>query len=174
MCQLRVHQGGFSLIELILAIVLIGILAGLTAPIISQGLAAGETTRSNLHTQEKLQQLLQRLSYEIREIDNNGTNYMINTMSATNLSFTRNDSAATRISIGYAGTTVSLGYSSPAQSAVLSDEVSSFNFAYFDSNSVVTTSNSAVAYVEISAGLQNADSGAVYSRRARIALRDRG
>lgn len=162
---------GFTLVELLLVVVLIGILAGLTAPIISQGLSASNMVRSNLHTLEKLRYASERLTREIRQIDHGAGGYNLGNMNANRITFVKNDSGIT-VDVRLAGSILTLGYSSPAVTATLSDEVSAFNLSYYDTAGAVTTSAANLAYVQISLTLQNPSTLAVYSQRTRVGLRD--
>jgi hypothetical protein len=56
---------------------------------------------------------------------------------------------------------------------VLTDEVSSVSFAYYDGNGAVTASLVDLAFVQIDLTLQNPTTGASYTQRTRVALRDR-
>lgn len=170
--NLKTAIRGFTLIEMVMVIVVLGILAGLTAPIFSQGLTAARLTTENLNTLAKLRYATERLAREIRQVNHNGASYDVSTMSATSLVFTKADTTSTTVSVISAGGNVTLAYSSPAVSGVLTDEVSSFGFAYYDSNGVTTASTTDLAFVEISLTLQNATTGGTYSQRTRIALRD--
>lgn len=164
---------GFTLIEMVMVMVILGVLAGLTAPIFSQGLVAGRLTTENLGTVAKLRYAVERLAREIRQADYNAGAYGFTTMSATGLVFVKSDTVNTTVSIGQSGGDITLAYSNPALSSLLTDEVSAFSLAYLDDNGVVTASNAAVAFVEISLTLQNPITGASFSQRTRVALRDK-
>ena len=163
---------GFTLIEMVMVIVILGILAGLTAPIFSQGLTAARLTTENLNTMAKLRYATERLAREVRQVDYNAGAYAVSTMSVISLVFTKADTASTTVSITSGGGNVVLAYSSPAVSAVLTDEVSSFSLVYYDANGAVTASSADLAFVEINLSLQNSTTGASYSQRTRVALRD--
>ncbi|WP_455203590.1 type II secretion system protein [Kaarinaea lacus] len=167
------RQFGFTLIEMVLVIMILGILAGITAPIFSQGLTASRLTTENLHTLEKLRYATERLAREIRQIDYDGTSYDVSSMSAANFSFVKTDSSSGTVSINYTGATLQLSYSTLPATAVLTDEVSGFNLAYYDADGVVTASSASLAFVEITLTLQNPTTTASYSQRTRVALRDR-
>lgn len=163
---------GFTLIEMVMVIVILGILAGLTAPIFSQGLTAARLTTENLHTLAKLRYATERLAREIRQINYNGSGYDVSTMTTSSLAFTKADTVNTTVSITSSGSNLTLAYGTPSASGLLSDEVSSLNFAYYDVNGAVTASSAALAFVEIDLTLQNPTTGGSYSQRTRIALRD--
>jgi prepilin-type N-terminal cleavage/methylation domain-containing protein len=164
---------GFTLVEMLMVVVLIGVLAGLTAPIISQGLTASNMTSSSLQTLEKLRYATERLAREIRQIDYNGAGYNISQMTANRITFVKNSDGAVTVDASLTGSVLSLGYSSPAVTAILTDEVSALNFSYLNASGSVTASTADLAFVEISLTLLNPNTSAVYSQRTRVALRDR-
>jgi prepilin-type N-terminal cleavage/methylation domain-containing protein len=163
---------GFTLIEMVMVMVILGILAGLTAPIFSQGLTAARLTTENLHTLAKLRYATERLVREIRQVNYNGSGYDVTTMTASSLVFTKADTVNTTVSITSSGPNLTLAYGTPSVSGLLADEVSSINFAYYDANGAVTASSVDLAFVEINLTLQNPTTGGSYSQRTRAALRD--
>lgn len=165
-------QAGFTLLEIIMVMLVLSVIAGLTAPIFSQGMAASRVTTENLQTIAKLRYASERLAREIRQVNYNGTAYDITSMTATSLVFTKNDSSSTTVSISFAGSAVTLAYSSPALSATLTDEVASLAFAYYDASGALTASAANVAFVEYTLTLQNPASGGNFSQRTRVALRE--
>ncbi len=164
---------GFTMIEMVMVIVILGILAGLTAPIFSQGLTAARLTTENLNTLTKLRYTTERLAREIRQINYTGATYDITTMSATTLAFTKADPTSTGVTVSASGNNLTLAYSAPAISAILTDEVNGFGLIYYDASGAVTASAANVAFVEISLTLQNPTTGGSYSQRTRVALRDK-
>jgi len=160
------------MIEMVMVIVLLGVLAGLTAPIFSQGLTASRVTAENLQSMEKIRYASERMAREIRQVNHNGVSYDISSMTATTFSFVKDAATVTTVSITYSGVTLSLGYSVPAATATLTDEVSSMSFSYFDAIGAVTVSTADVAFVEMRLTLQNPETGGVFTQRTRVALRD--
>jgi prepilin-type N-terminal cleavage/methylation domain-containing protein len=167
------RQCGFTLIEMVMVIVILGILAGLTAPIFSQGLTAARLTTENLHTLAKLRYATERLAREIRQVNYNGSAYDVSTMTGSSLVFTKDDTVTTTVSITHSGSNLTLAYGTPSVSGVLADEVSSMSLAYYDADGAVTASSTDLAFVEINLTLQNPTTGGSYSQRTRVALRDR-
>jgi prepilin-type N-terminal cleavage/methylation domain-containing protein len=80
------HSKGFTLIEIIITIVLIGVLSTIAAVIILQGIRAysEERTRSDVHYQARI--AMERMAREIRTIRSQ-TAGDITTMAAANLAF---------------------------------------------------------------------------------------
>lgn len=166
----RTH--GFTLLEIIVVLLALSIVAGLTAPIFSQGLTAARITADNLHSQEKLRYAAERMAREIRQINHNGVSYDISSMGISNLVFTNTDTPANTVTLDNAGSVVTLSYSVPALSATLTDEVTVLSFAYYDAAGAVTASPTNVAVVEFILTLQNPGSGGNFTQRTRVALRD--
>ncbi|NOZ53982.1 MAG: prepilin-type N-terminal cleavage/methylation domain-containing protein [Gammaproteobacteria bacterium] len=163
---------GFTLIEMVMVIVLLGILAGLTAPIFSQGLMASRLTVDNLQSMEKIRYASERMAREIRQVSHNGASYDVTTMTAANFVFVKAAAAVTTVSINYSGSVVNLGYSVPLAVATLVDEVSAMSFAYFNAMGAVTSNAVDLAFVEINLTLQNPNTGGVFTQRTRVALRN--
>ena len=167
-----IHARGFTLIEMSMVIVILGILAAATTPLLTNSFRAYETNQSNMVTLSKLRYATERIARELREVRFNGTNYQIATMTASSVSFTKNDAANTVVTITSAGTVATLQYSTPAISATLTDQVTTLQFQYFDIADAATTSNANVAYIDVELTLNDPNSGAAV-QRTRIALRNR-
>lgn len=167
-----VHSRGFTLIEMSMVIVILGILAAATTPLLTNSFRAYETNQSNMATLSKLRYATERIARELREVRFNGTNYEIASMTANTLSFTKNDVASTIVTITSAPPLATLQYSTPAMTSTLTDQVTSLQFEYYDISDAVTASNVDVAYVDVVLTLTDPNSGAAV-QRTRIALRNR-
>ena len=161
---------GFTLIEMVAVIIIIAILAAAVAPMALSSLRAYDATLNSITTLDKLRYATERLARELRAVNYNGTNFIIN-MSTSAPVFTKTDGVA--VTVGNAVPTVTLAYSTIAATPtpVLTDQVSALSFAYYDQDGVSTASSSAVRYVEISLTL--AQGAQLYSQRTRVALRNR-
>lgn len=166
------RSAGFTLIELIMVIVLVGILAGATVPLLVTSFRAYETNQTNYVTLTKLRYATERMAREIRDMQYTGGAYTI-VMGASTLQFTKID--ATAVTITAAPPLVTLQYSTPAMSATLTDQLAAngLQFEYFDiNNSNVGVTPANVAYVDVDLTLTDPNSGAV-QQRTRIAMRNR-
>lgn len=168
----HIQYCGFTLLEMVVVILVLSILAGLTAPIFSRGLTATRTINDNLQTLEKLRYAAERMAREIRQINNNGAAYDISSMTSSTLTFTSAIDPVNDVSISFTGSAVSMSYTTPALSGILTDEVSTMSFAYFDAAGVSTVNPADVAFVEFTLTLQNPVSGGSFTQRTRVALRD--
>lgn len=164
------RQRGFTLIEMVLAITVMSIVALVGAQILASGSASYTSATDSIDTFAKLRYAMTRMAAEIREANYNGTQYQIATMASNQLVFTKQDT--TTVTIAASGSNVTLGYSSPVVTATLTDQLSSLAFAYYQSDAqTAATSAANVAYVQVTLTLS--ESGTLYSRRQRIALRDK-
>lgn len=167
------RKNGFTLIELIIAIVVIGIIAAAATPVMVKSMDAYNATLNVAITLDKLRYASERMAREIREATSGTFD-----MNTTAPRFNRDDYAGTintprAVSIARAGGAVNLSYNNPAvtPTPVLTDQSTDLRFAYYDIDNVVTTNPAAVRYVEINLTL--AANGQSYSQRTRVALRNR-
>lgn len=154
-----------------MVIIVLSVLAALTAPMMLQGMQAYEGTHKSLRTLDKLRYATERLAREIRETNLAAGAFVISMATAPPLTFTKTDGVL--VTVSAAGSDLNLGYSSPVVGDVLTDEYSSLAFAYFDANGATATAATEVRYVEVTLTLTNPANGQNYSQRTRIALRDR-
>ena len=168
------RSAGFTLIEMIMAIVVIGVLAATSAPLLLSTFRAYETNQTNLVTLSMLRYATERMAREIREVRYTGGNYLI-VMGATTLQFTKNDAVGTVVTITGASPLVTLQYSVPAMTAILTDQVAAngLQFEYFDINNNVGVTTANVAYVDVVLTLTDPSSVLPAVQRTRIALRNR-
>lgn len=177
----RTSARGFTLVEAVVSIVLIGILAMAVIPVITSGVKTYATTTTSINTLSKLRVATERMAREIREVRRDPVtpaNYAISTNistgTSTSLAFTKSDT--NQVSINGSGPPlVTLGYTLPgAVSSTLTDQVSSLTFRYYqaDGSTPATgvTAVSTVAFVEITLIL--IEDGALLTQSTRVALRN--
>lgn len=169
---------GFTLIEMVITILVLAILGGVTAYTISNGALAYLGSRTIVTTMSKLRLSSERLAREIRTVRRDPAapaQYDFNgPLSASSLSFDRLEPdgvTVTTVSIDGSGNPLTLEYDTPSGTQTLTDQVSSFNLAYYQADGVTaTTSHADVAFVEFELVLQDAN-GNSYPQRTRVALR---
>lgn len=177
----RAGARGFTLIEAVASIVLIGVLAMAVIPVITSGVKTYATTTTSINTLSKLRVATERMAREIREVRRNTgipANYDISTNistgTSTSLAFTKRDT--NQVSLNGSGPPlVTLGYTLPsAVSSTLTDQVSSLTFRYYqaDGSTLATgaTAVSTVAFVGITLIL--IEDGALLTQSTRVALRN--
>jgi len=160
---------GFTLIELVMTIAIMGIMAAVSWPMMDTSLRAYTELSETTDLLGKLRYAMERMAREVRETDHNGSNFVIGSMTAGTLSFTKRD--GTTVTLSSSGSNATLQYSTPAVTSTLTDQLNSLAFAYYQSNgSTVATNNSNISFVEISLTL--AEGSNTYPQRTRIALRN--
>jgi len=165
------QQSGFTLVEIVAALTVLALLAGIVGPILSQGVRAYNDSAAAVHTLSKLRVANERLVREIREIRLDGSgNYDISLpLSSTTLQFVKTD--AEQVTISAAAPLVTLAYAAIGGAPILSDEVSALSFSYLQADgSLPANDNSDVAFIEFELVLTH--SGNNYAQRARVALRN--
>lgn len=150
------HMRGFSLIELVIVTVVLGILAAILTPIMFTSLNAYNAVQGDIVVLDKLRYATERLAREIRETNyNNATGFAFASMGANSTQFTRSfsDSAGNismaTVTVGNIGTAVTLAYSAPVTNPaapVLTDELNGAGglvFTYYDQNGCDATNTTA-------------------------------
>jgi MSHA biogenesis protein MshO len=164
---------GFTLIELIISVVVIGIIAVAATPVMVKSMDAYNATLDVAITLDKLRYASERMAREIREATVGTFN-----MNTAAPQFTRDDYAGTintirGVSIVRSGEIVNFSYNNPTvtPTPVLTDQATALSFAYYDADGASTPDAAAVRYVEINLTL--AANGQSYTQRTRVALRNR-
>ena len=175
------RQQGFTLVEMIIAAALIGLLAKTATFFWVDSFTLVRTVNADSAAIADGRASLERLAREIREVKyNNATGaYCVSTLSATQMVFTKtsgsydptcgtNDFAVTvqsstpNLNLTYAG----------AAAAPLTTYASSFGIRYLDVSYAVTTSTSALRFVELTLTVQPTGVQATPTRTV-VALRNK-
>lgn len=130
---------GFTLIELIIVILLMGIIMAVASKMLSQGLTGYLTSKNLIEAEWQGQIGLERMARDIHLIRSLGD---ISTASASQLIYT--DTSGTSITFQLSGTTLM------RNSQVLADGVQSLIFSYFNKNGASTSTLSDIRYITIS------------------------
>lgn len=168
-------QRGFSLVEMVIVTIVLGIIAAAASPVIRNSLRAYNGVQDDIVTLDKVRYVTERLARELRQVEYTGSAYNFATMTNAPV-FTKREADGTETVVTITNNTatsprtVTLGYSSPAVTSTLVDNVTTLTFTYYTSANATTTLTSAVKYVEIN--LTVTVSGLAYSERTRVQLRN--
>lgn len=172
-------QGGYSLLELVMVIVMIGLIGTTIASLLSGGVGAFNSGREAVDTLSKLRLTSERLARELRTVRRDPvtpTNFDFLSRTPTSVQFQRleNDgTTVTTVTVDTSGTNLRLAYSTPAGAHTLTDQLSVITFSYLQQDGItVSVSNTDIAFVDLSLSLIDAN-GNSYPQRTRIALRNR-
>ena len=148
---------GFSLIELIVVIVILGIIGGFLSTSIYEGSHAYIDLRSRSANVADAHQALELMGREIQEI-RTATSADITTLTASSLAFT--DITAASVSYAFSGSTLT------RNSQTLMDRLSAFSFAYYKSDG--TTAAAAADVWSVGVSLTVTRSGRELTLRTRV------
>lgn len=193
-------SGGFTLIEMIISIVLLGLLATVGSSMISDSFTTSHVVDAGQASSNKARYTLERLAREIREVkyassktspatycDTANTitdRYCITTTgwTASHLQFVRTIGGTdVTVTIDYSNPNLTLGYTysshPPADvSANLSSQATSFSLNYLDATNTATTDVSSgasgIRFVQINLTVTDGTSQQSILQRTRIALRN--
>jgi len=163
---------GFTLMEMVIVLVMLGLMAAIAGPYLSNGMRAYNDSAAAVHTLSKLRLASERLVREIREVRRDAAGNYDVTLPLTSgaLEFVKTDGE--QVSIGDAGAQLTLAYSSVAGGApfTLSDELASITFTYLKADGTPYTSVADLRIIEFELVLNHA--GNDYRQRSRVALRN--
>lgn len=173
---------GFTLVELVIGIVLIGILSVVSTSMIADSFTTTRIVDASQVSAAQARYALERIAREIHEtlyIISSTPGYKIDTSTASKLVFSKcppvgvvckTDTYVT-VTINNNNNNLTLGYSSPAITSQLSNQVSSFAFTYYDAYNGIAKLASDIRMIEVSLTVKD-PSGQSIAQRTRIALRN--
>ncbi|MEK6747799.1 MAG: type II secretion system protein [Pseudomonadota bacterium] len=160
---------GYTMIELVLVIVIIGIMGGVGAQVFSSGLTAYTTTAASLDELNQLRFGMERIARELREIRYTaGAAQIVTPFSATQITFTNNDGNVVTLTTSIPN--ITLAYTTPAASATLLRNITALSLAYKQNDgATAATATNNLGFVDITVSAQVASG--VYTRSTRVAMR---
>lgn len=166
----RVIQTGFSLVEMVVSIVVLGILAAITAPVFSTSMRGYAESDAHLTTLSKARYATERIARELREVQYNAVtgNFLFTAMGANNVSFTKQD--LTTVTLNVAGANLNLRYAPPNITAPLTDELTALTLTYLNTNGAPGANATTVRAIDVSLTLTNR--GVSHTQRVRVGLRN--
>ena len=183
----RAGCGGFTLIELIIVIVLLGILAAVGSNMLSDSFTTTRMVNDGYARQAEARYVIERLAREIREVKYlSSGSYCVTTMTPSQLVYQKPNVGSTdqtacstesvTVTISYsAPPSLTIGYSSPSASGTLTNAVagSGFGFSYFQSDgTTAATGNADVRAVGIRLAVPDPSNSANFEQNVRVSLRN--
>jgi prepilin-type N-terminal cleavage/methylation domain-containing protein len=162
---------GWTLVELIMVMVIVGLLAIFVGPLLLNAVRAYDRTQTTVNTYGKMRYAMERMVRElsgIRRNPANTTQYDVAAMTATTFTFTNEDTPPTQVTITSGGGNLTLTYVGIA-GGTLTDRVTAFSLTYYRHDGTVTANSTELEFVEIS--LTVSDGTTNYANRVRVALR---
>jgi prepilin-type N-terminal cleavage/methylation domain-containing protein len=167
MCRAR----GWTLIELIMVMVIVGILAIFIGPMLLNAIKAYDRTQTTVGTYGKMRYAMERMAREIAAVRRSATDttdFDVATMTAGTFSFFKED--GTQVTITLAGTDLNITYAGTG-TGLLADGVGALAFAYYRSDGANVAANATqLAFVEVNMTIS--DGSTNYPNRVRVGLRN--
>lgn len=169
---------GFTLIELVITILILGILGSVVGVGLTESVLAFQTSNKVTDTTSKLRMASERLAREIRTVRRHPadtSSYHFTARDSDDMTFQRIASDGVSVETvtidGSGGSTITLGYGTDY---ILTDQVSSFTFNYYQADGSTASAhpiNSDIAFVEFEIVLTDGN-GNTYPQKTRVALRN--
>lgn len=167
----RPGERGWTLIEVIMVIVIIGIIGVFVGPLLISAVKAYDRTQTTVNTYAKMRYAMERMTREIAAVRRNPadtTAFDISAMTATSLQFFKED--GTEVSLAAAAGNLTLTYVGTG-AGTLTDRLVSLALAYYRHDGASAAADATeLEFVEI--GLTLSDGTTSYANRQRIALRN--
>jgi prepilin-type N-terminal cleavage/methylation domain-containing protein len=134
---------GFTLIEMVMVIIILGIIIGMSSSLLTQGLDTFSTGENIVNANWQGQIAMERMSRDILLVRSPAA---ITTIAANNFAFT--DMSNNTVSYSLSGTSLTLTQN--GNSEVLANGILSLTFSYFDRNGTSTATATLVRQIRIS------------------------
>lgn len=162
---------GWTLVEVIMVMVIIGILAAFIGPMLLNAIKAYDRTQLTVNTYGKMRYAMERMTREIaalRRSTADTTDFDVTTMTAGTFTFFKED--GTQVTLTLAGTDLNLTYAGTG-TGLLADGVGALTFAYYRGDGATVAADAAqLAFVQVSMTISDGTTN--YANRVRVALRN--
>jgi len=173
---------GYSLIEMVIIIIVVGIIAAATAPLAVSSLQAYNNIESQVVVLDHMRYAMERLTREIRAIDfNASTGFAFSSMGTNSMAFSRTfydasgAAETTTVTIGNTGSAVTLKYLNPLNTAqVLANGLNGTNglrFLYLTSDGVTQTADPKLVRI-VQVSLELTQDGSVFPQQTQVELKN--
>lgn len=163
---------GFTLAELIMVIVILGILGAFVGPVVYNAIRAYDSVQKSTNTNAKVRYAMERIAREMRDVRRqitDSTNFDIPSMTASSMVFFKTD--GTQVVLNGVGNVVNLAYSTLTGMLIDQVQAGSFSLAYFEQGgSTLAGTASSISFVQVSMTLT--EGGVAIPARLRIDLRN--
>lgn len=173
-------QAGFTLIELVMVMVILGIVGFTVSALLSGGVGAFTAGREAVDTLSELRLTSERIARELRTVRRNPvtpTDFEFLAKTDTSVQFRRwdDDTNWTTVTITASGPNLTIDYSTVTGGPyTLTNSLGTLDFDYLDSSGAETAVNANVAFIDIELSLvDSATPPNSYPQRTRVALRNR-
>lgn len=164
---------GFTLVEIVVSIVLLGILAAVGSNMISDSAITTNISNRNQASLSQARYVVERLARELREVRFANNAYDISSPSATPWTFTKSDGVSVCVTLSSSDLRMAYSTScSTATGSLLTNQVTAFTLSYLDINGNVNATSTDIRFVQIALTTSDPATGVTTTQRTRVGLRN--